>query len=68
MKSAMVVERSYFVEQIATDMSPYKALVAEYMDAMKDWDEAARGEQPNGWKVASMPVGTLYPSYATGTP
>jgi hypothetical protein len=63
LKCALVVERSYFVEQISTDMSPYKSLMAEYIDAMRDWDLAARGEEPNGRKLASLRVGTEYPSY-----
>lgn len=65
LKCALVVERSYFIEQIGTDMSPYKSLMAEFMDGLKNWDLAARGEEPNGHKVGSIPVGTLYPSYLT---
>ncbi|MGZ4530811.1 MAG: hypothetical protein ACXVXP_00495 [Mycobacteriaceae bacterium] len=67
LKAACVVEASYFIEQVNTEMSAYKDMVAEYMAALKDWDEAARGEEPGGSKLASLPVGTLYPGYATGT-
>lgn len=67
LKCALVVERSYFIEQIGTDMSPYKSLMGEFMDAMKEWDLTARGEQPNGIKVTSLSVGTLYPSFVQST-
>lgn len=66
LKCALVVERSYFIEQIGTDMSPYKDLMGEYMQGLKDWDLSARGEEPNGVKVTSLRIGTEYPSYATG--
>jgi hypothetical protein len=67
LKSAIIVEQSYFTEQIDAGLSPYKDMCEEYRYALMDWDEAARGEEPNGTKLASLPVGTLYPGYATGT-
>jgi hypothetical protein len=63
LKCALVVERSYFIEQISTEMSPYRDLMGEYMAGLKDWDLSARGEEPNGTKLASLRVGTEYPSY-----
>lgn len=67
LKAACVVESSYFMEQVEGGLSPYKDMMGEYLDALKQWDLAARGEEPNGTKLASLPVGTLYPGYATGT-
>lgn len=67
LKTAVMVEESYFMEQVQTEMSPCRMLTAEYMDALKSWDVAAKGDEPNGTHIASMPVGTLYPGYATGT-
>lgn len=66
LKSAIQVERSYFMEQVSNGASPEATLVADYKMALCDWDMAARGEQPNGVKIASLPVGTLYPSFAVG--
>lgn len=67
LKAASVVESSYFTEQIDAGLSPYKDLMGEYMYCLKDWDQLATGDVPNAQRVASLPVGTLFPGYATGT-
>lgn len=67
LRAAMIVEQSWFTEQIDAGLSPYKDLQGEYMSALKDWDQVAEGDEPNQWHVASLPVGTLYPSYAEVT-
>lgn len=67
LRVAMMIERSYFLEQTETPSSPYNDLRAEYIDGLKNWDIAAKGEQPGGVHIASLPIGTLYPGYATGT-
>ncbi len=66
LRAAYMVELSYFPEQVDTGVSPYRALIAEYLTSLKEWDTSARGESPNDVNIASMPVGTLYPSYAIG--
>lgn len=67
LKAAIVVEQSYFLEQTSTDVSPYKQMCEEAKWATQAWEAAAMGDTPNGDKTASLPVGTLYPGYATGT-
>lgn len=67
LKAACEVERSYFMEQINTEMSPYKDMMTEFICAMKDWDLAATGDIPNAERLASLPCGTLYPGYAYTT-
>lgn len=67
LRAAIVVERSYFPEQIETEMSPYKGMCAELKGAEADWWQAAEGDTPNGSRTASLPVGTLYPGYSSGT-
>jgi hypothetical protein len=67
LRAAIVVEESYFVEQIATDLSAHKEMVDEFKFAMMDWRKAAEGDVPNGARTASEPIGTQYPGYATGT-
>lgn len=67
LRAAMMVEQSYFTEQIDTGLSPYKDMQGEYMSALKDWDTVASGDEPNQSHIASLPVGTLYPSYAEVT-
>lgn len=67
LKAAMIVEQSYFLEQIDAGLSPYKDLQGEYMAALCDWDKLATGDVPNAPRIASLPIGTLYPGYATGT-
>lgn len=60
LKTAITVEQSYFIEQVSSGASPVRELTNEYTAALVAWDMAARGTQPNGVKIASMPVGTLY--------
>lgn len=67
LKAAITVEQSYFTEQVESGLSPCKELQVEYMGALKDWDAAATGDVPNAPRLASLPVATLYPGYATGT-
>lgn len=67
LRAAMMVERSYFAEQVGDSMSPYNDLAAEYKEALRNWDMAATGQQPGATHLASLAVGTLYPGYATGT-
>lgn len=67
LKAAISVERSYFMEQIGTDLSPYKELCEDFKLALMAWEQAAEGDVPNGARTASLPCGTLYPGYATGT-
>jgi hypothetical protein len=61
LKAAIQVERSFFMEQVAAGVSPEATLVADYKMALCDWDMSARGEEPNGTKLASLHIGTLYP-------
>jgi hypothetical protein len=68
LKAAIVVERSYFTEQIDGGLSPYKDLMDEFKYCLSDWDKLATGDAPGQNHIASLPVGTLYPGYATGTP
>lgn len=65
LKTAITVEQSYFMEQVSAGASPVRELMGEYMASLTAWDMAARGEQPNGVKIASLPVGTLYSLYGT---
>ena len=67
LKVAVEVEQSYFMEQVASGMSPHRALTADFMASMRSWDALATGDVPSGVRTASLPVGTLYPGYATGT-
>lgn len=60
LKAAIEVEHSYFIEQVSSGASPVATLLADYKMALCDWDMAARGEQPNGVKLASLHIGTLY--------
>jgi hypothetical protein len=63
LKAAIQVERSFFMEQVAQGLSPEATLMTDYKAALCDWDMAARGEQPNGLKVTSLSIGTLYSTY-----
>jgi hypothetical protein len=66
LKAAISVERSYFMEQV--DGSPAHAeLCKDFACAMQNWEDAAQGDVPNGWTFGAMPIGTMYPGYATGT-
>jgi hypothetical protein len=66
LKSAISVERSYFLDQV--DGSPTHAeLCKDFACAMQNWEDAAQGDVPNGWTFGAMPIGTMYPGYATGT-
>jgi hypothetical protein len=66
LKSAISVERSYFLEQV--DNSPsHEELCKDFAIAMTNWEDAAQGDVPNGWTFGAMPIGTMYPGYATGT-
>lgn len=67
LRAAMMVERSYFAEQVDSPSSPYADLASEYKEALRNWDVVATGDEPGGQHIASLPVGTLYPGYATGT-
>lgn len=67
LKAAIVVEESIFTEQIDAGVSPHKDLCSAYQFARQEWEEAAQGQTPNGFRTASVSVGTLYPGYATGT-
>ena len=67
LKAAITIEQSYFSEQVESGLSPCKELQIEWTGAMKDWDSIATGDTPSQSHVASLPVGTLYPGYATGT-
>lgn len=69
LRAAYMVELAYFPEQVETSISPYNALRMEYKDELGNWDEAARGLEPNSSSaVHSVRVATEYPSIATGTP
>jgi hypothetical protein len=67
LKAAIEVEQSYFMEQISSDASPHREMCAQFPLALKAYLEAAEGDVPNGYRTYSVPVGTLYPGYATGT-
>lgn len=68
LRCAYMVELAYFPEQVETSVSPYNALRMEFKDELGNWDEAARGLEPNsGANVASVKVHTEYPGYATTT-
>lgn len=60
LRAAVQVERSFFMEAVGAGISPEATLMADYKMALCDWDMAARGEQPNGSKLASLTIGTLY--------
>lgn len=69
LRAAYMVELAYFPEQVETAISPFGALVKEYGMELKNWDEAARGLEPNsGSSVSSVKVLTEYPSYLVTTP
>jgi hypothetical protein len=63
LKAAITVEESFFMEQVSNGASPVRSLMGEYMDALKNWDIEATGGEPNAVKIASLRVGTEYPSY-----
>lgn len=66
LRAAYMVELAYFPEQVDTAVSPFNALVREYGMELKNWDEAARGLEPNsGASLVSVKVHTEYPGYAT---
>jgi hypothetical protein len=67
LQAAIVVEQSYYLEQTSTDVSPYKQMCEDAKWAKQEWIDAAKGDTPNGARTASLPVGTLYPGFATGT-
>jgi hypothetical protein len=68
LRAACIIERSYFPEQVETNVSPFRQIWAEYKEGLKLWEEAARGEEPNSpGKQAALRIGTDYPGYATGT-
>lgn len=67
LKTAITIEQSYFSEQVESGLSPCKELQMEYKGALQDWDDVATGDMPNQDHIAALPVGTLYPGYATGT-
>jgi hypothetical protein len=65
LRCAYMIELAYFPEQVETSISPYNALRMEFKDELANWDEAARGMEPNsGANVASIKVHTEYPGYA----
>lgn len=69
LRAAYMVELAFFPEQTEASISPYNSLRMEFKDELGNWDEAARGLQPNsGVAVHSVRVATEYPSIATGTP
>lgn len=67
LKSAIAVEESYFMEQVSAGNSPHESLCKEYTTAFQAWLDAAEGNTPNAYHTDSLPIGTLYPGYATGT-
>lgn len=69
LRAAYMVELAYFPEQVDTSISPFNALVKEYGIELKNWDEAARGLEPNsGSSVVSIRVRTEYPGYVSTSP
>lgn len=68
LRAAYMVELAYFPEQVDTTVSPFNALVREYGMELKNWDEAARGMEPNsGSSVVSVKVRTEYSEYPLST-
>jgi|SRR6185312_9457626 len=69
LRAAYMVELSFFPEQAETGMSPYNALRTEFKDALCDYDETARGLEPNDQSahLHSIKVQTEYPGYALET-
>lgn len=68
LRCAYMIEEAYFPEQSESYASPMRELRMEYREELENWDKAARGEEPNDMaKMTTLPVGTLYPGYATGT-
>lgn len=66
LRCAYMIELAYFPEQVETSMSPYNSLRLEFKDELKNWDEAARGMEPNsGSGVHSVRVATEYPFVGT---
>lgn len=66
LKAAITVQLSYFEEQVA-GTAAHENLCKDFACAMANWEAAAEGDVPNGWKFGALPIGTLYPGYATGT-
>lgn len=67
LKSAIVIEESFFLEQVNTNLSPHEEMCKEFAFSLKSYLEAAMGEVPNGYCTAALSVGTLYPAYELGT-
>lgn len=68
LRAAYMVELAYFPEQAETGFSPYNSLRMEYKDELANFDEAARGLEPNSEShVHSIRIATEYPGYATET-
>lgn len=68
LRAAYMIELAYFPEQAETGVSPYNALRMEFKDELANYDEAARGLEPNSEAhIHSLKVQTDYPGYATFT-
>jgi hypothetical protein len=68
LRSAYMIELAYFPEQTETAVSPFNALVKEFGMELANWDEAAKGLEPNSSSsITSVKVRTEYPGYATTT-
>lgn len=68
LRCAFMVELGFFPEQVETAVSPYNALRMEYKDELANWDQSARGLEPNSQvAVHSVRVATEYPGYTIGT-
>lgn len=68
LRAAYMVELAYFPEAAETGFSPYNALRMEFKDELANFDEAARGLEPNSeGHIHSIRVATEYPGYATET-
>jgi hypothetical protein len=66
---AAKVEIANFPEQVETNMSPWRSLVAQYKEELANWDMAARGMEPDS-QVAIHSIRAIadYPGYTTSLP
>lgn len=60
-RAAMLIELSYFPEQVASGRSPYEQLKALYTDALKNLLARATGDAPGGEAGAPSPPSYGFP-------
>src|SRR5437868_287879 len=58
LKAAVLIEQSYWPEQLGSDRSPYDALQAQYEEAIAALVASVQDDQPNGIRFGSIPITT----------